>query len=193
MARCNDNDIVWTYRNKKKMKKLLLSLPLIIIILISSFSLIYLLQKKDPNKPPSALLNENLPEINLANLLNEQEILSNFDLKEKTILINFFASWCAPCKVEHPLFFDIKKKYPNLYLIGIDHKDIKEDALKYLNEEGNPYDYVGVDKKGSVGLDFGVFGLPETFLVNSSGKIIYKYLGPLTKKVFKNEIKPLLK
>ena len=193
MARCDDNDIIWTYRNKKKMKKLLLSLPLIIIILISSFLLIYLLQKKDPNKPPSALLNENLPEINLVNLFNEEEILSNYNLKEKTILINFFASWCAPCKVEHPLFFDIKKKYPNLYLIGIDHKDKKEDALKYLSGEGNPYDYVGVDKKGSVGLDFGVFGLPETFLVNSSGIIIYKYLGPMTKKIFENEIKPLLK
>ena len=193
MARCDDDDIIWAYRNKKKMKKLLLSLPIIIIILISSFSLIYLLQKKDPNKPPSALLNENLPEINLVNLLDEKEIISNYDLKEKTVLINFFASWCAPCKVEHPLFFDIKKKYPNLYLIGIDHKDKKEDALKYLGEEGNPYDYVGVDKKGSVGLEFGVFGLPETFLVNSSGIIIYKYLGPLTKKVFENEIKPLLK
>ena len=193
MARCDDNDIVWTYRNKKKMKKLFLSWPLIIIILISSFLLIYLLQKKDPNKPPSALLNENLPEINLVNLFNEEEMLSNYNLKEKTILINFFASWCAPCKVEHPLFFDIKKKYPNLYLIGIDHKDKKEDALKYLEEEGNPYDYVGVDNKGSVGLEFGVFGLPETFLLNSSGKIIYKYLGPLTKKVFENEIKPLLK
>ena len=193
MARCNDNDIVWANRDKKKMKKILLSLPLIIIILISSFSLIYLLQNKDPNKPPSARLNENLPEINLVNLFNEEEILSNYNLKKKTILINFFASWCAPCKVEHPLFFDIKKKYPNLYLIGIDHKDKKEDALKYLGEEGNPYDYVGVDKKGSVGLEFGVFGLPETFLVNSSGIIIYKYLGPLTKKIFENEIKPLLK
>ena len=86
MARCDDNDIVWTYRNKKKMKKLLLSLPIIIIILISSFLLIYLLQKKDPNKPPSALLNENLPEINLVNLFNEKEILSNFDLNKKNIL-----------------------------------------------------------------------------------------------------------
>ena len=193
MARRDDNDIVWSYRNKKKMKKLILSLPIIIILLISSFSLIYLLQKKDPNKPPSALLDENLPEINLVNLFNEEEMLSNYDLKEKTVLINFFASWCAPCKVEHPLFFDIKKKYPSLYLIGIDHKDKKEDALKYLNVGGNPYDYVGVDKKGSVGLEFGVFGLPETFLVNSSGIIIYKYLGPLAKKIFENEIKPLLK
>ena len=193
MAWCDNNDIVWTYRNKKKMKKIFLFLPIIVIILISSFSLIYLLQKKDPNKPPSALLNENLPAINLVDLFNEEKVLSNFDLKEKFILINFFSSWCAPCKVEHPIFFNIKKKFPDLYLIGIDHKDKKEDALKYLSEEGNPYDYVGVDKKGSVGLEFGVFGLPETFLVNSSGKIIYKYLGPLTKKVFENEIKPLLK
>ena len=193
MAWCDNNDIVWTYRNKKKMKKIFLFLPITVIILISSFSLIYLLQKKDPNKPPSALLNENLPAINLVDLFNEEKVLSNFDLKEKFILINFFASWCAPCKVEHPIFFNIKKKFPDLYVIGIDHKDKKEDALKYLSEEGNPYDYVGVDKKGSVGLEFGVFGLPETFLVNSSGKIIYKYLGPLTKKVFENEIKPLLK
>ena len=193
MAWCDNNDIIWTYRNKKKMKKIFLFLPIIVIILISSFSLIYLLQKKDPNKPPSALLNENLPAINLIDLFNEEKMLSNFDLKEKFILINFFASWCAPCKVEHPIFFSIKKKFPDLYLIGIDHKDKKKDALEYLSEEGNPYDYVGVDKKGSVGLEFGVFGLPETFLVNSSGKIIYKYLGPLTKKIFENEIKPLLK
>jgi len=175
------------------MKKIFLFLPIIVIILISSFLLIYLLQQKDPNKPPSALLNENLPEIKLVNLFYEEQRLFNFDLKEKIILINFFASWCAPCKVEHPLFFAIKKKYPDLYLIGINHKDKKKDALKYLSEEGNPYDYVGLDIKGLVGLEFGVFGLPETFLVNSSGKIIYKYLGPLTKKVFQNEIKPLLK
>ena len=88
MARRDDNDIVWSYRNKKKMKKLILSLPIIIILLISSFSLIYLLQKKDPNKPPSALLDENLPEINLVNLFNEEEMLSSYDLKEKTVLIN---------------------------------------------------------------------------------------------------------
>ena len=193
MAWSNDNDLFWNYGNKKKMKKFFLFLPIIVIITISSFSLIYLLQKKDPNKPPSALLNENLPEINLVNLFNENEILLKSDLKEKTILINFFASWCAPCKIEHPLFFQIQKNYPNIYLIGINHKDKKEDAIKYLDKDGNPYDYIGIDKRGSIALEFGVFGLPETFLVNSSGKIIYKYLGPLTKKVIENEIKPLLK
>jgi cytochrome c biogenesis protein CcmG/thiol:disulfide interchange protein DsbE len=174
------------------MKRVLLFLPIIVILIISTFLLIFLLQKKDPKKPPSALLNENLPKFTIVNIFNENEFLSNKDNHDKYILINFFASWCAPCKVEHPLLFDIKKQYPNIYLLGIDHKDMKDDALKYLNSNGNPYDYVGVDKKGLVGLEFGVFGLPETFLVKPNGIIIYKHLGPLTKKVINNEIRPLL-
>ena len=175
------------------MKKVLLILPLLIVIIISSFLLVFLLQKKNPNKPPSALLNQDLPIFNIVSLFNEDKTLSNNDIKEKIILINFFASWCAPCKVEHPLFFYIKKQNPNLYLIGINHKDKVGDALKYLSTNNNPYDYVGIDNKGLVGLEFGVFGLPETFLVNASGKIINKFLGPLTKEIIQNEIKPLLK
>jgi len=174
------------------MKKIILFLPLITILIVSSFLLIFLLQKKDPNKPPSALLNENLPEFKIINLFDQTQVLTNSDIKEKIVLINFFASWCAPCKLEHPLFFDIKKQHPNLYLFGIGHKDKVIDALKYLNRDGNPYDYVGIDNTGLIGLDFGVFGLPETFLINSSGKIVYKYLGPLTKKIIKNEIQPLI-
>ena len=175
------------------MKKVLLILPLLIVIIISSFLLVFLLQKKDPTKPPSALLNEDLPTFNIVSLFNEDKTLSNNDIKEKIILINFFASWCAPCKVEHPLFFYIKKQNPNLYLIGINHKDKAKDAIKYLGINNNPYDYVGIDNKGLVGLEFGVFGLPETFLVNSSGKIINKFLGPLTKEIIQNEIIPLFK
>ena len=90
------------------------------------------------------------------------------------------------------LFFQIKKQNPNLYILGINHKDKKNDAINYLNQDGNPYDFVGVDKEGLIGLEFGVFGLPETFLINKSGKIIYKYLGPSYKKSYKNEIQPLL-
>lgn len=174
------------------MKKIFLLLPLFTILLISTFLLIFLLQKKDPNKPPSALLNQNLPKFNMINLFNETEIITNKDMQNKLILINFFASWCAPCKVEHPLFFNIKNQYSNLYLLGINFKDKKEDALKYLNTDGNPYHHVGIDNNGLVGLEFGVFGLPETFLVNSDGIIIYKFLGPLTEKIIENEIKPLI-
>ena len=170
------------------MKKIILLLPLILILIISIFLIIYLLQNKDPNKPPSALLNKDSPDLNIASLLDSSQKLSKNDLKEKFILINFFASWCAPCKVEHPLFFEIKKKYPNLFIIGINFKDKNSDAIEYLNSDGNPYDFVGVDKKGLVGLDFGVFGLPETFLINKDNKIIYKHLGPLTNEIIQNGI-----
>ena len=174
------------------MKKFILSMPVIIVIIISIFLFIFLLEEKDPTKPPSALLNEDIPIYNLPNLFDENELLSTKDLKDKITLINFFASWCAPCKAEHPLFFDIKEKYNDLFILGIDMQDENEKAIKFLNTDGNPYDYVGVDKYGFVAVEFGVVGLPETFLINSSGKIIYKYLGPLTKEIIKNEIEPLL-
>lgn len=175
------------------MKKILLTLPLIIVLVIFVFLIIYLLQDKNPNEPPSALLNKNLPKFNTVNLYEKNKSLSNKNLKEKFILINFFASWCIPCREEHHLLFEIKKRYNDLFIVGINHKDKKSDALKYLDEEGDPYDYVGLDKDGLIALEFGVFGLPETFLINDSGKIIYKNLGPLTKKILKNEIYPNIK
>ena len=86
----------------------------------------------------------------------------------------------------------LKNNYPELIIIGVNHKDIKLDAIKFLEDNGNPYHYVGIDKDGKIGLEFGVFGLPETFLTNNKGKIIYKHTGPLTKKIVKKEILPLL-
>ena len=172
------------------MKKIFLFIPLIIIILIVVFCLLFLLQGKDPSKPPSALLYKNLPDFDIINLFDNADIISNKDLKGNIILINFFSSWCAPCKVEHPLFFEIKKNYPSILLLGINYKDKQEEAINYLNAMGNPYDHIGVDNKGLIGLELGVFGLPETFIVNSEGIITYKHLGPLTKKIIKNEIIP---
>ena len=193
MVRRYINDIFWIIRYEEEVNKIFLFLPIFFIIIISIFLFIFLLQNKDPSKPPSALLNENLPELRLISLKDEKEILYNKDLEGKKILINFFASWCAPCIIEHPLLFQIKKNYPDLYLLGINHKDKMEDAIKYIDQDGNPYDYIGIDNDGLVALDFGVFGLPETFMINSKGKIIYKYLGPMTNEIIKNEIYPLLK
>jgi len=175
------------------MKKILLFVPLIIVILIVVFCFIFLLQGKDPTQPPSALLNKNLPDFDIINLFDDADVISNKDLKGNILLINFFSSWCAPCKVEHPLFFEIKKKYPDIILIGIDYKDKQEEAIDYLNTMGNPYDYVGVDNNGLIGLELGVFGLPETFIISSKGIITYKHLGPLTKKIITNEIIPFIK
>ncbi len=174
------------------MNRIIILTPLIILLTICIFALIYLLDKKDPNKPPSALLNKDIPFFESKSLYNPDNYIKTVDIKNKKVLVNFFASWCLPCKVEHPLFFELSKKYPDLYILGFNHKDKKNDAKKYLLEEGDPYNFVGIDKDGMIALEFGVFGLPETFLINDDGKIIFKFMGPLTKDIIENEIAPLL-
>ena len=174
------------------MNRIFILTPLIVLLIICIFSLVYLLSGKDPNKPPSALLNKDVPIFESSSLYNAKDIIKTKDIKNKKTLINFFASWCSPCKIEHPLFFEIGKKYPELYLLGFNHKDPTFDAKKYLEDDGNPYDFVGVDSDGLIALEFGVFGLPETYLVNEDGKIIYKFMGPITMDILKNEIEPLL-
>ncbi len=174
------------------MKKLIIITPLIILLIICSFVLVYLLSNKNPNKPPSVLLNKDTPIFKSYSLYEPETIIETNDIRDRMVLINFFASWCVPCKVEHPLFFELSKSHPDLYLLGFNHKDKEFDAKNYLSESGNPYDFVGIDSDGMIALEFGVFGLPETFLINKKGKVIYKFMGPLTKEVIKNEIQPLL-
>ena len=174
------------------MKRLLIITPLVLLLTICIFLLIYLLSDKNPNKPPSVLINKDVPLFESKSLFDSEKTIKTNDIKNKKILINFFASWCLPCKVEHPLFFELSNSFPELYIIGFNHKDNDDKAKKYLSEDGNPYNFVGVDKDGMIALEFGVFGLPETFIVNENGKIIYKFMGPLTKEIIKNEIEPLL-
>ena len=170
------------------MKKIILITPLIILIAVCLFFLLFILSGKDPNDPPSALINQKVPIFSSTNLYNEKENLVTDNLKGKYTLINFFASWCAPCRAEHYLLFEIKKEKPNLFILGFAHKDDPENSKKYLEEEGNPYSFVGVDKEGKIAFEFGVFGLPETFIINKEGQIIFKHTGPLTKKIIYNEI-----
>ncbi len=189
----SDNYGVFRFNsNFKKMSRIYILTPLIVLLIICIFSLAYLLSGKDPNKPPSALLNKDVPIFESSSLYNSKDIIKTMDIKNKKTLINFFASWCSPCKIEHPLFFEIRKKHPELYLLGFNHKDPTSDAKKYLEDDGNPYDFVGVDSDGLIALEFGVFGLPETYLINEDGMIIYKYMGPITRDILKNEIEPLL-
>ena len=192
MAWSDNNDVFRFNSSFKKMSRIFILTPLIVLLIICIFSLVYLLSGKDPNKPPSALLNKDVPIFESSSLYNAKDIIKTKDIKNKKTLINFFASWCSPCKIEHPLFFQIRKKYPELYLLGFNHKDPTSDAKKYLEDDGNPYDFVGVDSDGLIALEFGVFGLPETYLINEDGKIIYKFMGPITMDILKNEIEPLL-
>ena len=170
------------------MNRAILMVPFIVLTTICLFFLIFILLEKNPNDPPSALINKNLPNFSSIGLYNNEEILMSENLKGKYTLINFFAAWCTPCRAEHHLFFKIKKEIPELYILGFSHKDDLNDSKKYLEEEGNPYSFVGIDKDGKIAFDFGVFGLPETFITNKDGEIIYKHTGPLTKKIIEDEI-----
>ena len=174
------------------MKKLIMLIPLILLLVTTSFVLIYLLSGKNPNQPPSALLDKDIPSFKSISLFDNQKILEDDILTDKVVIINFFASWCLPCKVEHPLFFDLKNDNPEVFLLGINHKDQEDDAKRYLLEDGDPYDFVAVDPVGNIALEFGVFGLPETYVINKDGKIILKFMGPLTKEIIKNEIEPFI-
>ena len=170
------------------MNRTILIIPLIGLIIICLFFLIFILLEKNPNDPPSALLNKTLPTFSSINLYNKEEVFLSGNLKGNYTLINFFASWCTPCRAEHHLFFKIKKEIPELFILGFSHKDDLDDSKKYLEEEGNPYSFVGIDRDGKIAFDFGVFGLPETFIINKDGEIIYKHTGPLTKKIIEDEI-----
>ena len=191
------------------MKQIIKFAPLVLLALVCLFFLLFIVFEKDPSNPPSALLNKEIPNFSTTNLFNKNIKLSSDNIKrnvklaadsnvnfsedtlEQYTLVNFFASWCTPCRAEHHLFFEIKKNYPNVFLLGISHKDAPEDSKKYLSEEGNPYSFVGLDQDGRIALEFGVFGLPETFIINNEGKIIFKQMGPLTKKILNDEISKL--
>ena len=173
------------------MKKIILITPLILLTSICVFFLLFILFDKNPNDPPSALMNKNVPDFSSVNLYNDDENFSSDNLRGKYTLINFFASWCTPCRAEHHLFFEIKKVKPELFILGFSHKDDPTDSKNYLATDGNPYSFVGLDKDGKIAFEFGVFGLPETFIINKEGKIIFKHTGPLTKKIILNEIAEL--
>ncbi len=189
------------------MNKVLKFLPLILLITVCIFFLLFIIFEKNPSNPPSALLNKEIPEFSTKSLYNKYVLLSSENIRRnvnlpvnnnaytnenniqnKYTIINFFASWCTPCRAEHNLFFEIKNNYQNVFLLGIAHKDNPKDSIKYLNEEGNPYSFVGLDQDGKIALEFGVFGLPETFIINNNGKIIFKHIGPLTKEIIDDEI-----
>ena len=170
------------------MNRAILIIPLIGLVIICLFFFIFILLEKNPNDPPSALLNKNVPTFSTINLYDKEEVFLSDSLEGKYTLINFFASWCTPCRAEHHLFFKIKKEIPELFILGFSHKDDLDDSKKYLEEEGNPYSFVGIDRDGKIAFDFGVFGLPGTFIINKDGDIIYKHSGSLTKKIIEDEI-----
>lgn len=142
----------------------------------------------NPQLLPSALIDEPAPQFELPPLPGEQQGFSTTDLKGHVSLVNTFASWCAPCRMEHPVLNKLAqtKQVP---IYGIDYKDAPEAGRKWIETLGNPYTKIGADT-GRVGIDWGVYGVPETFIVDRNGRIRYKHVGPLSEEDIQREILP---
>ena len=166
------------------MKKYLLQTP-IIFFLILLFLLFYLLLiDRNPSKIPSALLNKNVPEFETKTLLKNKNFISTQEFGNEIIIVNFFATWCKPCRDEHIYIKRFLDEH-DLKIIGINYKDNSEKTIEWLNELGNPYSVIAIDKNGKIAIDWGVYGIPETFIIDSEGVIKFKHVGQITNKVYK--------
>jgi cytochrome c biogenesis protein CcmG/thiol:disulfide interchange protein DsbE len=165
-------------------------IPLAIFLVLAVFLAIGL--SLNPREVPSPLIDKPAPDFRLPQLQEPNRELSIKDLRGEVWLLNVWASWCAPCLEEHPYLLDLAGKKA-VTLVGFNYKDGREAALKWLARHGNPYSIVVVDPDGRVGIDYGVYGVPETFVIDRNGLIRYKHVGPLTSKVIDQTILPLVK
>lgn len=145
----------------------------------------------NPKEIPSALIGKPVPVFDLSPVQGRTQGLSDADLKSEVSLLNVFASWCTACRAEHPLFMELARS-GTVPIHGLNYKDRPDDAAAWLDELGDPYSRTGADLNGRVGIDFGVYGVPETFVIGSDGTIAYKHIGPLTPQTLNEVILPLV-
>jgi len=169
------------------MKRFLL--PLIIFLVMVGFLAVGL--HLDHREVPSPLVGKPAPAFSLPLLDQPEKTFSPKQMLGQVWLLNVWASWCVACREEHPLLVALSKaKLVPLY--GMDYKDTKAEAQQWLNEGGNPYVANAMDIDGRVGIDYGVYGVPETYVIDKSGVIVYKQIGPITEQVLSNKIMPLV-
>lgn len=142
-----------------------------------------------PSEIPSALIGKPVPEFALPAVQGTDKGLSSADLKGQVSIVNVFASWCVPCRVEHPLWEEVAAT-GGVPIYGINYKDKPENAAAWLAALGNPYARTGADLQGRVGIDFGVYGVPETFVVDANGIIQLKFIGPVDRNALETQILP---
>lgn len=147
---------------------------------------------KDPRILPSTLIGKPVPEFNLPSVKGRTLGLSSADLNGEVSLVNVFASWCTACRAEHPLFMRLKAAGV-VPIHGLNYKDNPDDAAAWLDKLGDPYTRTGADVNGRVGIEWGVYGVPETFVINRDGRIVYKHIGTVTPKVLDETLLPMIR
>ena len=167
------------------MKKQLLIFPSIVFFFILLVFFYLLIIDRDPTELPSVLIEKKAPRFEAESLLDDKKFISTEEFANKTVIVNFFATWCKPCREEHPYIKRLSNT-KGIKIIGINYKDNPQRTIKWLKELGNPYSNIAIDSNGQIGIDWGVYGLPETFIVNAKGIIKYRHVGPITKKIYNN-------
>jgi cytochrome c biogenesis protein CcmG/thiol:disulfide interchange protein DsbE len=174
------------------MRRLLYALPILLLVLFAWLAWRGLAPDRNPSALPSALIGKPVPQFDLPPLDPAAQKLASADVAGHVTVINFFASWCLPCKAEHPLLFDLGKDY-GVPVYGIAFKDRPADTAGYIKAMGSPYAKIGLDENGRTGLDFGLMGVPETFILDKAGIVRYRLPMPLDPDRMRNEVGPLLK
>lgn len=169
------------------MNKYLL-IPLVLFLLLVGFLLVGL--RRNPHEVPSPLINKAAPAFLLPQLHEPNKTFSAESMRGKVWLLNFWGTWCVACRDEHPMLVEFAKSAA-VPIYGIDYKDDPAAAKQWLNELGNPYTLTAFDVDGRVSIDYGVYGAPETFLIDKAGVIRFKQIGPVTEEVWNKQILPL--
>ena len=166
-------------------------LPLALFLVLAGFLAVGL--SLDPREVPSPLVGKPAPAFQAATLARPDTTLKRDDLLGKVWLLNVWASWCGACRDEHPVLVAYVRRGGGVPVYGLNYKDKREDGLGWLQKFGNPYTDSLFDPEGRIGIDYGVYGVPETFVIDKAGVIRYKHIGPLTPEVLRDKLEPLLR
>lgn len=164
-------------------------IPLLLFVVLVVFLAIGL--NRDPHEVPSPLINKAAPAFEVPQLGDSNKTFSPASMKGQVWILNVWASWCVACREEHPVLVELAKSQV-VPVIGLDYKDKREDALAMLAKQENPYLLSAFDANGRVGIDYGVYGVPETYVVDKAGIIRFKHIGPLSLEILNQKIFPLV-
>ena len=160
-----------------------LIIPFIVFFFILAIFFYLLIIERNPSEIPSVLIKKKVPVFEAASLLEKQDFISTKEFGNETTIVNFFATWCLPCRKEH-IYLKRLSNEKEIKIIGINYKDDPKQAIQWLKELGNPYSNVAIDSNGLIAIDWGVYGIPETFIVNANNIILYRHVGPITKEAY---------
>ncbi len=164
-------------------------LPLVLMLVLGG--VFWLNMGKNPAELPSALVGKPVPDFDLPPLPGRTDGLAAADLRDgQPKLVNVFASWCVPCRIEHPVLMDLQRQ--GIPVVGINYKDEPAKALAFIDQLGDPYARIGADRDGRVAIDWGVYGVPETFVIDRGGRIVLRFPGPLSPEIVQDRILPAL-